>query len=69
MRSKEIITFLNKPTDLMSAFDPLLMTTEAPYLSARAYREVVDGRNKLVLIDTRAKEPCRGTSDPIKSLE
>lgn len=72
MCNEEMITLRNKTTSLMSAFDPLLMTITAQYLgipSAWAYRRVVNDCNKLALIDTRAKEPCRSTSDPIKSLE
>lgn len=69
MRNEEMITLRNNTTSLTSAFDPWVMTIKAQYLFAWADGGVVNGCNKLDLIDKRAKEPCRSTSDPINSHE
>lgn len=52
---------------MFAAFDPSLMTETSNYVSAQAYREAGNDRNKSALTAAWAREPSSATFDPIKS--
>ncbi len=52
---------------MFAAFDPLLMTKTSNYMSAQAYREPGNDRNKSALTAAWARVHSSATFDPIKS--